>query len=217
MSRRALGFTLLELLIALAIFALLATLAFGGLNAVTRQTESLRLRSDALQAQQRALRTLRRDLESAQPTSARGVYGDVQAALIGGALQLEFTRLGRQHSAQGSFQKPERVRYLRVDDELRRTRFDAVDLAPTTTSTITTLLDDLTAFNLRYLDAAGNSSSEWPTRRRRDERPDELPAAVVISLAQAGLPRVELTVLLSTAAEAPPQSLVPPPPTPGRP
>ena len=78
------GFTLLELLLALAIFSVLALVAWGGLSAVTRQTGAMRAAADRLATQQQLLATLRRDLEQAMPGNVRGAYGETLPALVGG-------------------------------------------------------------------------------------------------------------------------------------
>ena len=61
------GFTLIELMAALAIFALVAVMAAQALNGALRHRDALAARDDAAAALGRSLALMRRDLESALP------------------------------------------------------------------------------------------------------------------------------------------------------
>lgn len=61
------GFTLVELVAALAIFALVAVMATQALNGALRQRDALAARDDAAAALGRSLALMRRDLEAALP------------------------------------------------------------------------------------------------------------------------------------------------------
>lgn len=65
--RATAGFTMVELLAALAIFALVAVMAAQALNGALRQRDGLAARDDAATALSRSLALMRRDLESSLP------------------------------------------------------------------------------------------------------------------------------------------------------
>jgi general secretion pathway protein J len=73
------GFTLLELLVALAIFAVLATMAYAALNSVLTARKQVEAKSARLSALQTALMIMERDVEQAVPRGIRDEFGDVGA------------------------------------------------------------------------------------------------------------------------------------------
>lgn len=199
------GFTLLELLLALAIFSVLALVAWGGLSAVTQQTGAMRTAAERLATQQQLLTTLRRDLEQALPGSVRGAYGDVLPALVGGEEGLEFSRLGAVSTAEGRFLRPERVRYRRDGRVLLRERWPAVNLAPGTVAQRRELSAAVQRVRLRYVDAEGRLRPDWPPREPA-ALAATLPRAVEIELTEVGGTVWRSVVLLPEAALVTPQS-----------
>ena len=81
--RRRGGFTLLELLVSLAIFALLATMAYTALNMVLNMRKEVEKRADRLTELQTAFMVMERDIEQAIARPIRDDLGDEQAALKG--------------------------------------------------------------------------------------------------------------------------------------
>ena len=69
--RDASGFTLLELLVAMGIFAVIGAMALGGLNAVVGQETQAREQTERLAMLQRALRLLSTDFSSVEPRFIR--------------------------------------------------------------------------------------------------------------------------------------------------
>lgn len=179
------GFTLLELLLALAIFSVLALVAWGGLSAVTQQTGAMRTAAERLATQQQLLATLRRDLEQALPGQVRGAYGESLPALVGGEEGLEFTRLGAVSTAEGRFLRPERLRYRRDGRVLLRERWPAQHLAPGTQAQTRELSRGVERLRLRYVDAEGRLRPDWPPREPA-ALAATLPRAVEVELTEAG-------------------------------
>src|SRR5690606_4493493 len=97
-ARRQTGFTLLELLIAAAVFAIMATLAYGGLDALINQRQAAGDSLERLGAVQRGMNLLLRDTAQIVNRPIRGPYrGDPLPALRGGdgfEYALAFTRGG---------------------------------------------------------------------------------------------------------------------------
>ncbi|MCQ8103507.1 type II secretion system minor pseudopilin GspJ [Methylomonas sp. SURF-2] len=81
---RARGFTLLELLIAMAIFAIMAGMAYGGLKAVLDAGRATRGRAEQMQQLRQALYLLNEDLQQAVPRAVRDELGDLEDEFRGG-------------------------------------------------------------------------------------------------------------------------------------
>ena len=69
------GFTLIELLIALSVFAVLAMLAYGGLNTMLNTRALTDQRADALRELQLAYRSVERDIDQWVPREIRDEFG----------------------------------------------------------------------------------------------------------------------------------------------
>ncbi|CAK0777772.1 general secretion pathway protein J [Gammaproteobacteria bacterium] len=80
------GFTLLELLIAIAIFAVLAAMAYGGLNTVLSSSRYAAIQVERLTRIQTAVTTISRDLVQVVNRSIRDEYGDKQLSFLGGGV-----------------------------------------------------------------------------------------------------------------------------------
>ena len=90
-------FTLLELLVALAVFAIMAIAAYGGLRNVLFTRAAVEGKSRRLAAVQLAVYRMEQDVEQTLARGIRDEYGDPQPALQGGALAsdaLTLTRAG---------------------------------------------------------------------------------------------------------------------------
>lgn len=80
---RARGFSLLEVLVATAVFAVVAALAWGGLETVARQARVLDEETQQWRQLQRTLSLLERDLRQALPVSVSAADGSVVPAVVG--------------------------------------------------------------------------------------------------------------------------------------
>ena len=173
------GFTLIELVAALAIFALVAVMAAQALNGALRQRDALAARDDAAIALGRSLALLRRDLEAALPMVY--VSGDADAPeaalrIIGG------TAGGFALSIGGNPRLPgepgagmARVQW-RIDPAREMlTRQHWPGLAPSgsdRTGSQRDMLGTVTALRVEPL-------GEWANRL---ERPDSLPEGFAVTI-----------------------------------
>lgn len=158
------GFSLIELLVALAVFASMAALAYGGLDAVVRTRAELGQQQEAFNALMRSVASLERDLRQAAPRPVRGNYGEPQPAFAGTPNSVELTRAGFANPQAEVRSNLERVTYVLDDSALRRGNYPVLDRAPGTAAQVTVLRDQVDAFRLRYLDEANRWSDSWPPR-----------------------------------------------------
>jgi general secretion pathway protein J len=176
------GFSLIELLVALAVFATMAALAYGGLDSVARTRAELGRQQDAFRDLMRGVGLIERDLRQAIARPVRGNYGEPLPALMGNSGQIEFTRTGFANPQAEPRSNLERVLYEFDDDALKRGVFPVLDRAPATAPKLVTLRGNVDTFRLRYLDASNRWGDTWPPLRQADAgAPDllaQLPRAV---------------------------------------
>jgi general secretion pathway protein J len=185
MDRRAAGFTLLELLVAVAIFALVAITAYGGLAAILDSDAALEEHSEALNELQLALQLIHRDFLQVIDRPSRDQFGDARPALFaapGAGRLVELTRDGRPNPAGLPRSSLARVAYVLDRDRLVRATWFHVDQAPEAEPLSAVLLDNLDDVRVRFLGEEGQWSDIWP--------PVNLPPGT-----EAGLPRaVEMVI-----------------------
>jgi general secretion pathway protein J len=160
---RARGFSLIELLVALAVFAAMAAAAYGGLSEIARARGALAERQDRFADVVRAVSKLERDLRQAVSRPVRGnARGERLPALAGASDRLELTRLGFANPRAEARSNLERVAYLVSDRKLQRGRYAVLDRAPESAPTPAALLDDVDSVRLRYLGVDGVWRDAWP-------------------------------------------------------
>lgn len=179
------GFTLLELLVAVAVFAVLAAMSYGGLSSVLETGEAARAQGERLKDLQLTLAWLERDIGQMVDRASRDEYGDPRPALEiagpeGGLFAL--TRAGRPNPLGDARSSLQRVSYGLQDDALVRASWTMVDRAPGSRPARATLLGAVEALELRVLDSAGEWHEAWPPLTAAGGEAGGLPAAVEITL-----------------------------------
>lgn len=163
---RARGFTLLEMLVAVAIFAILAALAFGGWIAVMQQYDATHAMQARLQEIRRAVTLLERDLFQIENRPIREAFqGDVLPALRGGVndlLPIEFTRGGWRNPARVVRSSLQRIAWQWEDGTLYRLHWQVLDQAQDSEPVRLEVLSEVEEFALRFLDANGAWHEQWP-------------------------------------------------------
>lgn len=214
-TRHHQGLTLIELLVATAVFTIVAVAAYSGLISVLEAREHTDRRADRLAAVQRTVDRLAEDLQQSLPRSVRTDLRGQGHALTDGPDPRDVVRVTR-----GGWPNPaglDRATLVRVhwrlEDDGRlvriwQTRPDAVAGTPTTRRL---QLTDVERVETRFLDAAGDWQERWPADMAA-QRSDELPQAVEITLVVADWGVIERLFALAPGAHA----LQPPPPTAGQ-
>jgi general secretion pathway protein J len=191
------GLSLIELLVALAVFSVMAALAYGGLNSIARTRAELGRQGDAFRDLMRAVSTLDRDLREAVPRPVLGNVGQSVPALVGTAGGVEFTRVGFANPQAEARSNLERVVYELDDRALKRGRYAVLDRASSSTPELTTLRSAVTDLRLRYLDRSGRWLDAWPPAQASD--PNLLPRAVQWRLTTPDYGEIERVIELASA------------------
>lgn len=152
------GFTLLEMLVAMALLALLGLAAALTLNSGLRSQQVMGESIESLQRLQLTQQLLRRDLEQLVVRQGRNERGDVRTQVLvapaGGdsqGLLLDFYKTGRRilsRSSPGS--GLERVRYRLRDGQLIRESSPLIDTPVGTKWHSATLLEAVADVDLRF-------------------------------------------------------------------
>ena len=185
------GFTLLELLVAMGIFALMAAMAYGGLNVIMKERQATEEHAARLAQLQTSFLWFGRDIEQIVNRRIRDEYGDYQLAVTSsdiGQYQLEFTRGGWRNPAGRTRSNLQRVAYRVRDDQLVRAYWNVLDRAQDSKPHETVLLEGVTRIEFRFMTAEGFGQGKptwvesWPSNSLGVEPSEVPPLAVEVTL-----------------------------------
>ena len=180
------GFTLLELLIAIAIFALLGLGTYRMLDSVLQTDKVTRAHELQLRELVRAIAALECDVLQVQARPVRDPFGDVRAALLGDDLEnpsLELTRSGWRNPLGQPRADLQRVRWQLSGEQWQRQYWTVLDQAQDSQPQVQNAHEGVTALQLRYLDEQGAWQTNWPPQgSNQAEALTALPQAVELVL-----------------------------------
>jgi general secretion pathway protein J len=164
--KRSCGFTLIEVLVAVAIVAVIGVVALGGLSQVIQQQTLARERADRWREIQFAIRLIMQDLSQIHPRPARDELGEGwQPSVLASPnaqFALEVSRGGWANPTGFPRGSVLRVAYDWEDGTLVRYHWPVMDRAPGTLPIRTELLDDVENVELRFMDQGGSWHLDWP-------------------------------------------------------
>jgi general secretion pathway protein J len=189
------GFTLVELLVALAIVAVVGVMALAGLSQVIDQQGIARERAQRWQEIQLAMRIVVQDLAQLHPRATREDVGETYQPSIlaepGAQFAMEFSRGGWANPASFPRGTVLRVAYDWEDDKLVRFNWAVMDRTLATIPLRNELLEGVTALEIRFLDAGGQWHTEWPPLQLNGpQRYVARPRAVEVALELEDLGRI---------------------------
>ena len=166
---RTRGFTLIEVVIAMFIAAIMFAIGYGAINQALRDRDSLNASQERVTEIQRGMRVIAQDFAQTIARAARDTSGTGQlmpAMIANGSsdIVVTFTRAGWSNPA--GIQRPaeQRVRYRFFDGDLVREHWLSVDPALNTESRQRTLLTKVTAVEIRFLDPVSRQwRTDWPS------------------------------------------------------
>jgi general secretion pathway protein J len=208
MKRR--GFTLVELLVALFITAILFAMGYSALTQSLNSRKQVDEQATRLSAVQQALRTMEQDFELLQPRPVRDLLGtgylhpltlnqnatngftpstlggSASAAAQQGQALLSLTRGSWANPAGLPRSEMQRVSYLLRGDKLVRQYTPELDTTGAANFQERELLDQVEALSFRFMDGSLAWSGPWPTAIGANAPPaDQLrtrPVAIEITL-----------------------------------
>lgn len=156
------GFTLLEMLISVAVFALMAAMAYGGLSQVIRSSEQIKLSNKTLSELQFTLSSIERDLLQLSNRKIRDEFGDEQAALKLKQDRLTFSRLGWVNFIGAQRSHIQRVEYVLDEDKILRRYWLSLDQTVEQKPIESTLIEGVKSLSFKVIDATGEVHISWP-------------------------------------------------------
>jgi len=192
------GFTLLELIIAIAIFAIVSVLTYSGLSSVIQTSQITEEAADELRQLQLAMIFVRRDIMQIVPRQVNDGSGQLIEALISvrGDSVLEFSRDGNPNPANSLRSNLQRVRYIIEDDKWFRLSWNKLDRTNNEAPQKQLLLDKMNSLNFRFL----TSQKQWQDTWQKENiggRVIELPMAIEMNLAHKHWGEIQRIFLIS--------------------
>jgi len=187
------GFTLIEVIIAISIFAIVSIMAYSGLHSVVSSKTHTQGALERLQQLQLTMLTLTGDF---QQLASRNGHDALGGKLLNLTTQdsdyiSTFTRSGWRNPAKQTRSTLQRVAYKIDEDKLIRIYWTHVDRADDDQFVERTLIDNIESLDIRYMDEKGKWQTEWPSAdslaaapapAAPGVAPNDLPIAVEITL-----------------------------------
>jgi general secretion pathway protein J len=175
------GFTLIEALVALAIMAIAAVLAYRATAAMTDGESRLATETARWRMLDAMFTRIEADLREAVPRSVRQ-SGTVQPAWSSvnddaGNTALAFTRAGPEFAAEPGI-AGQRIGYALQNGVLQVVYWPQLDNVPTATPSVYALVDGVARFRVLALTSGNRWSERWPLPSE-----SELPRAVHVEIA----------------------------------
>jgi general secretion pathway protein J len=159
------GFTLLEVVVAIAILAGMFVVALETFRAASDGRQRLAEEAVRLEARQRALTFLTLDFEQLIARPVRDALGDYQPALMSLDNGVALTRLGWANPFDlRSRSQMQRVEYQLIENRLLRRYWPALDTMTGTEPVESVLLEDVDSLQVRFLYQPMNGDMAWQER-----------------------------------------------------
>jgi len=161
------GFTLLELLVAMAVFAFMAAMAYSGLDQVNRTRSITDQSADELIELQRAFMFMARDVEQVVDRPVRNELGESLPAFVGDVQNpnvMELTRTGWRNPLPNVIHRSslQRVAWGVEDNNLVRVYWNSLDRAADATAVKQVMLHGVKRVEVRFLDKNNSWQDRWP-------------------------------------------------------
>jgi len=189
---RSSGFTLLEVLVAVGIFALFSAMAYGSLLRILDTRDRLETERDYWRTLSLSLMQIEDDLAQARPRTVRGPDGLERPAFRGQAVDsralgepsLEFTRGGQVVLGNGARSDMQRVGYQLRDGALSRLVWPALDQPVVSEPRAAPLIEHVEELRVRFYAQPNGWVDSWQasTQTGAPIAPSALPLAVELTL-----------------------------------
>ena len=161
------GFTLLEMLVALTVFALVSAMVYGGQVAILKAKEGTERQAYHLKQLQRAMQIFERDIGQHLLRAVRDEFGDSKPPMESaefGAVRLTLTHAGWQNPLNQPRSTLQRVAYGLEEGMLQRYSWSQLDRVQGDEPYRVVLLESVREFGVRFLDQGREWQEQWPVQ-----------------------------------------------------
>ena len=194
-----LGFTLLEILVAASIFAIMSVIAITGIKSILDAQEQTNKMAGQVRALQNTFYYIEQDFRHAIDRDIRDEFGDSQAALLSGNTGLpglSLTRAGRRNP-QGLLRSSlMRVNYRLDEGTVIRSRFANVDRGAEAKTFDRELIGDIEELEFRFLAEDNKWVGFWPQVANPLGGAKGLPRAIEVTLRHETMGKIVKVVAL---------------------
>ncbi len=172
--RHSRGFTLVEVMVAVAISAILSVMAFTAMNQALENRNRVRATTERLAALQLTVRNLVQDFSQLAPRPVRQQIGDgflpALQAEQGTFTEVTLTREGWMNPAGLQRSGLQRVRYVVRDSVLYREYWTVLDAQQDPLPVSRQMLDRVRGFRIRFMNDGRAWQDEWPPQTLQGSR-----------------------------------------------
>ena len=162
-SNKTLGFTLVEILVALLVFAVVGLLSTRLLSQSIDNQNNLQDRGQRLAEIHRAMRVLQRDIVQLSRRKIRDAQGEeLPALMVSDQGAIEFSRVGWRNPLRQPRSEVQRVGYRWQDEKIIRGYWLTLDRSYDAEPAYQTLLENVEAIEFFAVDQLGNEHRQWP-------------------------------------------------------
>lgn len=167
-AMRDAGFTLVEVLVAIFIFAIVSAIAMGGYNELVKQSDIVDEGAQRTRAVQATMQRLNLDFTSLEPRPVRQPLGDGLVPALradengGGESLVELTHSGWSNPAGVPRSTLQRVAYRIEDGKLVRDYWLALDRTMSSEPQSAVMVDRVKSLKFRFMDPNRTWHDQWP-------------------------------------------------------
>ena len=199
------GFTLLEILIALTIFAVLATITSSSLYYAFTTRLKVNEQANRLNSLQLAVSILQQDTAQIVDRAIRGNEMRLFPVIVGQAEYMEFTRDGLTNpNSKDKRSTLKRVGFACLEGKLIRRTWDSLDVIDRNKYKDRVLIDKVDECHFSYLNHNLQSLTEWREQALSlDQRAETFPTALQINITLKDWGKMNLLFIVPEALYAP--------------
>jgi general secretion pathway protein J len=156
------GFTLIEMIIAVAITLVMMAIGYTGLNHTIKTADQVGEANLRLSELQFGLAYFTQDWMQVSPRKIRNQYGDEENNIVIENNSIVFTRSGWANLLQRQRSELQRVQYLLIDRNLVRRHWRSLDQGIAEEPLSTVLIHDVDSFVVNFINPSENEIPDWP-------------------------------------------------------
>ncbi len=156
------AFTLFEMVVAVAIFAVMGAIAYPGISELAKTGQVVGESNRRISELQFAITYFSRDWMQVSNRKIRNRYGDEESNILIEDNTITFTRGGRSNLLQQKRSRLQRVRYSLVEGELVREHWQSLDQGIAEEPLKAVLLKNIEAFQISFIDGSEKKIENWP-------------------------------------------------------